>query len=78
MEAPSKTSMTPEEQKQQLVRDYHFVFGSPDGQRVLADLAVQGYEDILTYVPGDANGSAFNEGKRYMVLHIRRILKLEP
>ena len=69
--------MTPEEQKKQLIRDYQFTFGSPDGLRVLEDLSLQCHEDTLCHVNGNPDGSAFEEGKRYVILHIRRLLGME-
>jgi hypothetical protein len=69
--------MTPEEQAKQLVRDYQFAFGTPDGLRVLEDLSKQCYEHELTFVDGNPNGTAFNCGKRYVILHIRRLLSME-
>lgn len=45
---------------------------------VLEDLAIECYEDLLTYVDGNPNGSAFNEGKRYVILRIRSMLKRKP
>jgi len=68
--------MTPEEQKKQLIRDYQFTFGSPDGQRVLADLSLQTYENMMTYVDDNPHGTAFNEGRRAVILHIRRLLAM--
>jgi len=69
--------MTPEEQAKQLVRDYQYVFGSPDGLRVLKDLSKQCYEHELTFVNENPLGTAFSEGKRYVILHIRRLLAME-
>ena len=58
----------------QLVMDYKGTFGSEEGKRVLIDLAKQCYADALTFVPGSPDGTAFNEGKRYVILHIQRLV----
>lgn len=58
----------------QLVMDYQGTFGSEEGRRVLADLSKQCYADALTFVPGSPDGTAFNEGKRYVILHIQRLV----
>jgi len=63
---------------EQAWRDYGVAFSSEQGKRVLEDLMRQCYMDTLTYVPGDMQGSAFNEGKRFIGLHIKRILEYKP
>ncbi len=45
---------------------------------VLADLAVLCHAWAETYVPGDAQGTAFNEGRRAVWLHIMRMLECSP
>jgi len=69
--------MKPDELRQ-LIQDYGFCFGTPSGERVLKDLARQCYEDAVTFVPGSSDGTAFNEGKRWVILHIRRALDTHP
>ena len=69
--------MTREELLQQLIMDFQSSFTSESGKRVLDNLSKECYENDLTYVRGDPNGSAFNEGKRYVILHIRRILEMD-
>ena len=58
----------------QLVMDYQGTFGTPEGKRVLEDLEKQCYANALTFVPGSPDGTAFNEGKRYVILHIQRLV----
>jgi len=61
-----------------LVVDYKQTFAGPHGERVLSDLSDHCYENVLTFVDQNPNGSAFNEGKRYAILHIRRMLSMNP
>ena len=69
--------MTTDELKQ-LVMDYQGTFGTPEGKRVLKDLETQCYANALTFVPGSPDGTAFNEGKRYAILHIQRLVAANP
>jgi hypothetical protein len=62
----------------QLVKDYEYIFATEQGKRVLKDLSNQCYEHCVTFVPGSADGTAFNEGKRWVALHIRRMLETDP
>ena len=53
----------------------------PDGTRsrlVLADLAQVCMAGETSVVPGDPQGTAFNEGKRAIWLHIQSMLRLDP
>jgi len=56
--------------------DYRQVFTGPIGETVRDDLFRLGHIGRPTYVPGDPAATAFNEGKRFMVLHIATILNL--
>lgn len=58
-------------------RDYRVVFGSPEGERVLADLIDMNGVLRPTFDP-DPNVSAFNEGRRNVLLDILRYLSVEP
>lgn len=49
-----------------------------DVRRVLADLARLCMAGETSVVPGDAQGTAFNEGKRAVWLHLKAVLALEP
>ena len=70
--------MTPLETARQMVLDYRGTFASDQGQRVLENLSCGSYEKISTFVRNDPTGSAFNEGRRMMILHIRRMLEADP
>ena len=63
--------MTPDELTE-LVRAYNRLFASEDGKRVLEDLSRACYESAVTFVNQNPTGTAFNEGKRFVMLHIRR------
>lgn len=73
--------MTDEEKAEQLIRDYKFAFGSPDGKRVLEDLKRLANYDLVL-VPLDNNGRIDshqvmrNEGNREVVVHILRKIKV--
>ena len=45
---------------------------------VLADLATLCHATQSTIVPGDPQGTAFNEGKRQVWLHVQDMLRLAP
>ena len=71
-----------EAEKEQLTRDYKFTFGSPDGKRVVKDLkSLANYDLVL--VPLDNNGKIdshqvmFNEGRRSVIVHILRKIKVD-
>lgn len=55
---------------------YLLVFSGFVGAWVRDDLFRLGHLGRPTYVPGDPVATAFNEGKRFMALHIASILKL--
>ena len=66
-----------EEDKNKLKRNlaaYELIFNTPEGQLVLDDLALQCYEGAVTFVDNNPYGSAFNEGKRFVLIHIRRMI----
>ena len=52
--------------------------GEPAARRVLADLARLCMAAETSVVPGDPQGTAFNEGKRAVWLHLQSILSLDP
>lgn len=58
------------------VSDYQSVFGSPEGKRVLMDLAKKTGFLETNYVPNDPHGTSYNEGARSIVLHIFKTMKL--
>ena len=55
---------------------YRQVLTGPIGEAVRDDLFRLGHIGRPTYVPGDPVGTAFNEGKRFMALHIAAILNM--
>jgi len=56
-------------------KTYKAVFSSPEGQKVLEFLAEEAGQFRTSYVPGDPQGTAFNEGKRHMFNHILGIIQ---
>ena len=69
--------MTPDEQKK-LAADYRAVFHGPEGERVLAHLATHCFEDRGTFIQDSFSKTAYNEGRRSILLGIRRMLKANP
>lgn len=57
--------------KQKLYRD---VFNTSAGEKVLADLAIFCHQYTSTFVPGDSNATAHNEGMRRVYLRIHSYL----
>lgn len=55
---------------------YRLVFAGSAGARVRDDLFRLGHVGRPSYVPGDPTATAFNEGKRFMALHIAALLNL--
>jgi len=74
----------PENRREQLAKlpeiavAYRQVFETAAGREVLEDLESIGYIHSSTFVPGDPNETACNEGTRRLVLHIQNMLRLEP
>lgn len=60
-----------------LAHCYKKVFGSADGQTVLRDLMKFGHISEMTYVPSDPTHTAFNEGKRRVVLRVMSFVDAE-
>ena len=50
------------------------VFASPDGKLVLKKISQMCNENEPTYVDQNANGTAYKEGQRSIILGIRRML----
>jgi hypothetical protein len=57
-------------------RRYRLVFAGEAGAAVCDDLFRLGHVGRPTYVPGDPTATAFNEGKRFMALHVAALLGL--
>ena len=69
------------EEQRQLLKDYKGTFATEEGKRVLKNLSNECYETLVTFVEdknGGALGTAYNEGKRYVIMHIRRLIEQKP
>lgn len=64
-------------QVEQIKLMYGDVFTSEAGKKVLEDLEARFNWRISSYVAGDANATAFEEGKRAVLLHIHNMLEEE-
>lgn len=68
--------MIPEKEIQKLKHIYRQTFIETDnGERVLQDLEKRCNMHSSSYVAGDANATAFEEGKRAVILHIHNMLE---
>ena len=56
---------------------YNDLFTSEAGKQVLRDLEARCNWRSSSYVAGDANATAFEEGKRAVLLHIHNMLREE-
>ena len=56
---------------------YRQTFNSESSVKVLADLEARCNYRASSYVAGDANATAFEEGKRAVILHIHNMMKEE-
>jgi hypothetical protein len=54
---------------------YKQTFTSEKGEKVLVDLEARCNYRATSYVAGDANATAFEEGKRAVILHIHNMLQ---
>ncbi len=54
---------------------YNDLFTSESGKQVLVDLEARCNWRTSSYVAGDANATAFEEGKRAVLLHIHNMLR---
>ena len=61
----------------QLKTMYTDIFGSTAGKKVLSDLEARCNWRTSSYVAGDANATAFEEGKRAVLLHIYNMMNEE-
>lgn len=60
-------------QRKALYRDF---FKTDDGKKVLADLARRHFVFTTTHVPRDSDYSAFNEGRRTVILDIMSLVNI--
>lgn len=56
---------------------YRQTFNSESSVKVLADLEARCNYRATSYVAGDANATAFEEGKRAVILHIHNMMTEE-
>ena len=56
---------------------YRQTFSADSAAKVLADLEARCNWRATSYVAGDANATAFEEGKRAVILHIHNMMKEE-
>ncbi|MDB2441768.1 hypothetical protein N9W20_00420 [Candidatus Pelagibacter bacterium] len=56
---------------------YRDTFDDNAGKKVLEDLELRCNWRASSYVAGDANATAFEEGKRAVILHIYNMMKEE-
>jgi hypothetical protein len=54
---------------------YRQTFNSDSGAKVLTDLESRSNWRTSSYVAGDANATAFEEGKRAVILHIYNMMQ---
>ena len=62
---------------EQLKGMYNQTFDSYAGKKVLKDLEARCNWRASSYVAGDANATAFEEGKRAVILHIHNMMTEE-
>ena len=60
---------------EQLREMYRRTFDSESGAKVIKDLEARCNYRASSYVAGDANATAFEEGKRAVILHIHNMLQ---
>ena len=65
------------DQIDQLKVMYQDTFKDNAGKKVLEDLELRCNWRAASYVAGDANATAFEEGKRAVILHIYNMMKEE-
>lgn len=56
---------------------YKETFETEGGQKVMHDLEARANWRASSYVAGDANATAFEEGKRAVLLHIHNMMTQE-
>lgn len=59
----------------QLKEMFQFTFGSDSGKEVLKDLEARCNYRVSSFVKGDSNGTAYEEGKRSVYLYILNMLE---
>ena len=62
------------EKEKKRLADYRTIFEGPQGQRVLADLCHRHGIFDPCHVPGDPHSTAYNDGRRSVVVDLLRYL----
>ena len=62
----------------ELIADYRTVFGTPSGQRVLADIARRAGVMQTSFNGDGPDATAFREGRRRMALEIIETINADP
>ncbi len=70
--------MDREDKAKQLIMDAQNTFTSEGGKRVLERLSILCNENEPTFVDQNPNGTAYKEGQRSVILHIRKLLAKDP
>ena len=58
--------------------DFKETFGTPEGQRTLGHILNKSGYFESSYVDGNAGGTAFNEGQRFVAMYILKMMKMDP
>ena len=77
IENEAYTQQRRQQEIEQLRDMYTQTFTSENGKKVLNDLANRCHAMSTTFISGDANASAFEEGKRAVFLHIKNMINKE-
>ena len=62
------------EKEKKRLADYRTIFEGPQGQRVLADLCHRHGIFDPCHVPGDSHSTAYNDGRRSVIIDLLRYL----
>jgi len=66
--------LLPKERKRRTL--YHDLLNIPEGKEMLADMAHRHYMFTTTHVPGDPHYTAFNEGRRSVVVELLQLANI--
>ena len=70
--------MDRDDKQKQLIIDYQGTFGTEEGKRVLGRISRLCRENEPSFVDHNTHYTAYNEGKRCIMLHIRKMLGKSP
>jgi len=65
------------EEAKQTILDYKQAFGTPAGKKVLAHLIDEFHDTAISFVAGCPEQTAYNEGRRSIVLQIRNTVNCD-